>query len=58
MVLGEEIVTLGRYESYAAGVALAATAVVNPQGIDGFDRAQRERLKQWWRSRRADRVIS
>lgn len=52
VVLGEELIELGRYETYVAGVALAVTAVVNPQGIDGFDRQQRERVKRWLRVRR------
>jgi branched-chain amino acid transport system permease protein len=51
VVVGEEFIALGRYESYVAGVALVATAVLNPQGIDGFDRAQRARLRRWWRTR-------
>ncbi len=53
VVVGEELIKLGRYETYVAGVALVATAVVNPQGIDGFDREQRERIRRWLRRRRA-----
>ena len=53
VVVGEELIDLGRYEAYVAGVALVLTAIVNPEGIDGFDRAQRERLRRWWRRRRA-----
>ena len=53
VVVGEEFIDLGRYESYIAGVLLTATAVLNPEGIDGFDRAQRARLARWWANRRA-----
>jgi branched-chain amino acid transport system permease protein len=35
---------LGRYEAYLAGIFLVITALVQPQGIDVFDRRERRRI--------------
>ena len=35
---------LGRYEAYLGGVFLVVTALVQPEGIDGFDRRERRRI--------------
>lgn len=38
------IIDLGRYEAYLAGIFLVITALVQPEGIDGFDRRERRRI--------------
>jgi branched-chain amino acid transport system permease protein len=51
-VLTDQVVQLGQYEAYVAGIVLVATAVSSNEGIDGANRA----LMKWIRSRRADRA--
>lgn len=35
---------LGRYEAYLGGFFLVVTALIQPEGIDGFDRRERRRI--------------
>ena len=35
---------LGRYEAYLGGFFLVITALIQPEGIDGFDRRERRRI--------------
>jgi ABC-type branched-subunit amino acid transport system permease subunit len=43
-IIEDLIVDLGRYEAYLAGIFLVITALVQPEGIDGFDRRERRRI--------------
>jgi ABC-type branched-subunit amino acid transport system permease subunit len=43
-IIEDLIIDLGRYEAYLAGIFLVITALVQPEGIDGFDRRERRRI--------------
>jgi hypothetical protein len=43
-VIEDVIIDLGRYEAYLAGIFLVITALIQPEGIDGFDRRERRRI--------------
>jgi ABC-type branched-subunit amino acid transport system permease subunit len=52
-IIEDLIIDLGRYEAYLAGIFLVLTALIQPEGIDGFDRRERRRIAWrfmlWWR---------
>ena len=43
-IIEDLIIDLGRYEAYLAGIFLVLTALIQPEGIDGFDRRERRRI--------------
>jgi ABC-type branched-subunit amino acid transport system permease subunit len=43
-IIEDLIIDLGRYEAYLAGIFLVITALIQPEGIDGFDRRERRRI--------------
>jgi hypothetical protein len=43
-IIEDLIIDLGRYEAYLAGIFLVITALIQPEGIDGFDRRERRRV--------------
>ena len=60
VVVTEQIfhLELGRYTAYVAGLALIATAIYNPDGIDGFQRTQFYRFVGRIKSRPGRAVMS
>ncbi len=55
-VVGNEIFDVGRYEAYVGGLLLVATAVLNSEGIDGYNRRFIDWLRTKFGTRRGEEV--
>lgn len=51
VVLSEEVIPLGRYTNYLAGVFVITTCIFNSEGIDGYNRKVTASVKRKWASR-------